>query len=115
MIYAVSNVVVGAVVSAVADIRHNKEVLVDAERESQERHARALASFFREADREGRGALTWEEFKRYIENDEVSAFFHALDMDSIQARALFRMLDADRNGVVNLEELVGGCMHLKKE
>merc|ERR1712045_103249 len=43
----------------------------------------------------------------------VQAFFMSLELEAIEARRLFRLLDIDETGSVDSEEFVVGCMCLK--
>merc|ERR1712012_1185248 len=68
-----------------------------------------------EADLDRSGMLSWLEFERHLENDQVKAYFQALELDVTQARALFKVLDVNGNDSVGLDEFVGGCMRLKNQ
>jgi len=68
---------------------------------------------FHEADRDGSGALTFEEFESHLSDPRVQAFFMSLELEAIEARRLFRLLDIDETGSVDAEEFVVGCMCLK--
>merc|ERR1712194_262128 len=69
--------------------------------------------FFMEADEDRSGMLSWEEFRKHLQNTKVKAFFQALELDVSQARALFQLLDADHSNQVGLDEFLDGCMRLK--
>merc|ERR1712032_1508758 len=74
---------------------------------------RRIVTFFEEADKDHSGMLSWEEFKTYLQNSKVKAYFQALELDVSQAHKLFTLLDADNSDQVGLHEFLEGCMRLK--
>merc|ERR1719491_773945 len=96
MYFAVLNVVIGAFVAATAEIKSkDKEALVKTEMIRFERYTQKIKGFFHEADTDRSGKLSLKEFERHLENDQVRAYFQALELDVTQARALFKVLDTD--------------------
>jgi len=96
----------------------NKIAEVDAElvvQEQIERDNSALNQmrvFFEEADLDGSGSITADEFEAKLSDEKCSAQLQLLDLDVWTVRGLFRLLDMDECGV-HIEELVYAMMRLR--
>merc|ERR1719215_1191144 len=114
MSFGVMNVVVAAVVATTAEV-HSKdqEAFVKQELSNIESYQRKVKQFFREADHDNNGTLSWEEFESHMRDGKVKAFFSALQLDVSKAHILFELLDTDGSGEVNLDEFLDGCIRLK--
>merc|ERR1712087_814909 len=87
--------------------------VVEAEMARMEDYRLKVTSFFKEADCDGSGTLSWEEFEQHMQNRQVKAYFQALDLDITQAHKLFELLDVDNNNDVSLDEFLSGCARLR--
>lgn len=72
-----------------------------------------MQEVFDELDSNSSGALSLEEFERHINDEKIIAYMSQLGLDVSQIRTLFKLLDADRTGEVDLEEFVSGCLRLR--
>jgi len=54
--------------------------------------------------------LTRAEFENHLLDENVQGFLSSLDVDPINAKRLFQVLDYDDNGHISAEEFVMGCM-----
>mmetsp|Transcript_55171 Transcript_55171/g.159771 ORF Transcript_55171/g.159771 Transcript_55171/m.159771 type:complete len:836 (+) Transcript_55171:129-2636(+) len=116
MFFAVLNVVVGTFVATTSEISSkDRDMMVKAELIKWEGYAKKIKEFFKEADTDKSGMLSWEEFEAHLQNSKVRAYFQALELDVTQAYALFRILDVDNTGEVTPDEFVDGCMRLKNQ
>jgi len=114
MMFGVLNVVVGAFVATTSQIvDEDKEALVKLEIDRFEKYRLRIKGFFREADLDHSGTLSWEEFRQHLEDPKVKAYFQALDLDVSQAHVLFDLLDTDGSDQVTIDEFLDGCMRLK--
>merc|ERR1712203_1142579 len=103
-------VVIGAFVASTEEIsRRDKEALVKAETERLACYTTHMKEFFRAADLNNDGMLTWEEFKKHLLHQEVQAYFGAMGLDVTQAQILFDLLDMDQSNQVTLDEFLNGC------
>jgi len=87
--------------------------MVDHEIASLKTYATDIKTFFKQADTDNSGQLSWKEFKEHLENDRVKAYFQTLDLDIRKAHTLFKLLDRNDNGEVGIEEFLDGCLRLK--
>merc|ERR1712151_274418 len=72
-----------------------------------------LKEIFNEADTDGSGSLTWEEFGYHLQDPRVQAYLATLELDVSEARGVFDMLDFKGVEEVSVEDFVAGCMKLK--
>lgn len=114
MLFGVLNVVVGAFVATTAQIiEGDREVIVRSQMERMAKYKERILGFFREADVDKSGTLTWDEFKDHLQDPAVMAYFQALDLDVTQAHVLFDLLDNDGSDQVTLDEFLDGCVRLR--
>jgi len=101
---ALMNVVTGVFVeNAIDSVNRDKEKhLVETARE-----------LFEQADPDGTGVLTWEQFGRHLQHPTMRGYFKGLGVNSGSARALFKMLDHDNRGSINAAEFLTGTLRLR--
>merc|ERR1719171_2977142 len=68
---------------------------------------------FLEADLDGDGSVSYDEFQNHLKDNRVKAYLRTLDLEAAEAEDLFGLLDLDGSGSVDIEELVMGCLKLK--
>merc|ERR1712032_105383 len=78
-----------------------------------EDYANRVMEFFRQADIDQTGSLSWDEFKSLLRDPKCRAIYQTLDLDVTQAHMLFDLLDRDGSRVITTEEFTQGCMHFK--
>jgi hypothetical protein len=114
MVFLVLNVVVGGVVKTTSEVyKRDKQLIVEEEQARLRRYCEEIKGFFRQADLDNSGTLSWEEFYDYLHDDKVKAYFQTLELDISQAHVLFMLLDSDESNEVAIDEFVDGCMRLK--
>lgn len=70
--------------------------------------------FFR--DKEGCNVsdqITWEEFESRLGVPDMQDYFKEMNVDVSEARGLFRLLDVNNSGTVDVEEVINGCLRLR--
>lgn len=114
MVFGVLNVVMASFVESATQIsRKDRELVTRNEMEKNMQYAQSIRRFFHEADEDGTGTLSWEEFEKYLQNDKVQAYFQSFELDVTQARTLFKLLDLDESNDVGIDEFIEGCMRMK--
>jgi hypothetical protein len=114
--FAVCNVVAAVFVeSAMQSSQHDRELLIrEALRDSQAYQEKMLG-VFNEMDADGTGTLTEDEFLSHLDDARVIAYFDSLKLDVSDATSLFKLLDVDHSGSVEIMEFISGCHRLKGE
>eukprot|EP00930_Biecheleria_cincta_P039205 TRINITY_DN26969_c0_g1_i1.p1 TRINITY_DN26969_c0_g1~~TRINITY_DN26969_c0_g1_i1.p1 ORF type:complete len:579 (-),score=118.63 TRINITY_DN26969_c0_g1_i1:41-1777(-) len=106
------NVVTGVFVDSAVCVRTEDEIVAGYFEDLQStRHA--IKVFFADADKDGSGALSWDEFSARLSDPAVIAYFAGLDIDPQEAGILFTIFDADKSNSIQIDELVNGTMKLK--
>eukprot|EP00927_Polykrikos_kofoidii_P082170 TRINITY_DN80_c0_g1_i2.p1 TRINITY_DN80_c0_g1~~TRINITY_DN80_c0_g1_i2.p1 ORF type:complete len:784 (-),score=171.80 TRINITY_DN80_c0_g1_i2:322-2406(-) len=113
-LFGVLNVVTSTFVDSAYQVsQKDRDIMIQQEAAHEKRYTRNMKNFFHEADKDGSGLLSWNEFDEYLKDPDVKAYFSALELDVSQARALFMLLDVDDTNEIGIDEFVEGCMHLK--
>lgn len=103
-VLAIMNVVTGVFVeSSLQTAKNDKDLYMV-------HHVRKL---FGEADMDGSGTLSWEEFEGKLIDDQMLQLFKSIDIDIREAKALFQLLDLDEAGSISSEEFLNGCLRLR--
>eukprot|EP00929_Paragymnodinium_shiwhaense_P089116 TRINITY_DN4934_c0_g1_i2.p1 TRINITY_DN4934_c0_g1~~TRINITY_DN4934_c0_g1_i2.p1 ORF type:complete len:787 (-),score=174.68 TRINITY_DN4934_c0_g1_i2:126-2486(-) len=115
-LFAVVNVVTGVFVeSAIQTSGSDRESLIKEEMDQKSRYLQNMQDVFLEMDADGTGGISLDEFEEHLADTRVIAYFNALKLDVSDARMLFRLLDSDHSGAVEIEEFLLGCDKLKGE
>jgi len=108
------NVVTGAFVQRACELsKIDRDLVIQGEMVAHESFIAEMKGIFEEVDQDGEGKITWDKFRKFMENDHVQAYFATQQLDTSDARELFTLLDTDGNGSVGLEEFVMGCQRLR--
>ncbi|CAJ1340777.1 unnamed protein product [Effrenium voratum] len=111
---AVLNVVTAVFVEyAMKMAAEDRDLVIQDYLDKQSKYAKAARAVFTEADADGSGTITFEEFTTHLQDVRVQAFLQSMELDGMEAVRLFRLLDADGNGAIEVEEFVSGCSCLK--
>merc|ERR1712232_535538 len=91
MLFLGMNVVTGTVVDVTSGVcKRDRGMVVQEEGRRLKRYTADFKKLFTAADQDHSGHLTWDEFKHYLSDDTVKAYFHSLDLDINQAHVLFK-------------------------
>jgi len=113
-VFAVLNVVTGVFVNeATLMSSKDQELIIEEELSRSDSHVNEFIRMFHEADTDGSGTVSWDEFTSHIEDDRVKAYFKVLDLHLDQAEQLFVLLDPHKTGEVSIDDFVKGCIRLK--
>jgi hypothetical protein len=76
---------------------------------------RHMKEIFRAIDTDDSGSISLEEMNMFLGDDELQlqSYFEALDLNASDTATLFRLLDRDGSGQVDIDEFCDGCMRLK--
>eukprot|EP00933_Yihiella_yeosuensis_P055403 TRINITY_DN54161_c0_g1_i1.p1 TRINITY_DN54161_c0_g1~~TRINITY_DN54161_c0_g1_i1.p1 ORF type:complete len:235 (+),score=54.23 TRINITY_DN54161_c0_g1_i1:42-707(+) len=113
-VLAVLNVVTGVFChSAIEASTADKETAVLAQLTNQKHYVEAIKKVFSEIDEDQSKQITIDEFEKKLDDENMAAYFHSIDIDTQDAWALFKLIDNDGSGCIDLEEFVSGCLQLR--
>lgn len=114
--FAVVNIVTGVFVeNAMSASMGDKEAIIQNQEIEREAFLVQMHELFAEVDSDRSGFITEKEFLQYLNNDRAMAYFHALKLEVDEVRLLFRLLDCDGSGSVEIDEFLMGCRKLSGE
>lgn len=61
---------------------------------------------------DGDRLITWQEFCKKLESEEMKAYLTAFELDDSQAKDIFYILDQERVGKVTMREFFSACVNL---
>eukprot|EP00746_Dinoflagellata_sp_MGD_P011869 gnl/MRDRNA2_/MRDRNA2_125074_c0_seq1.p1 gnl/MRDRNA2_/MRDRNA2_125074_c0~~gnl/MRDRNA2_/MRDRNA2_125074_c0_seq1.p1 ORF type:complete len:642 (-),score=132.12 gnl/MRDRNA2_/MRDRNA2_125074_c0_seq1:89-2014(-) len=112
--YAIVNVVVAIIVQHVvgAAMSRQDDYLKRVEKDLKDRTS-SLAEVFYQADVDGSGTLTQEEFADAIQNKNIQRVLANMDLDVSELSTLFEQIDLDGNGSLSIHEFIQGTMQMR--
>lgn len=72
-----------------------------------------MKRIFDEADKDCSGTICWKEFKSYMENPRMRAWFATQQLDAHDARSFFESICDGKSEEVDIETFVMGCQRMK--
>lgn len=112
--FAVLNVVTAVFCEKAIKSAHDDHYnLMQTLREQREVINKQLQRAFDKIDTAKAGFLTLQEFERIAQDDEMQFLFESLEINIDDGRDIFRLLDADAGGQLELSELVSGAMRIR--
>eukprot|EP00746_Dinoflagellata_sp_MGD_P013452 gnl/MRDRNA2_/MRDRNA2_129073_c0_seq1.p1 gnl/MRDRNA2_/MRDRNA2_129073_c0~~gnl/MRDRNA2_/MRDRNA2_129073_c0_seq1.p1 ORF type:complete len:737 (-),score=132.86 gnl/MRDRNA2_/MRDRNA2_129073_c0_seq1:39-2249(-) len=112
--FAIMNVVVAVIVESTMQQamsnNDDKQKQVEAEILS---HTSKMTGVFMEADVDGSGDVTKEEFGKLLRSPKIQRVLRELELDAYDLEYLFDNLDIDKNGSISLPEFVQGTLQLR--
>jgi len=112
VVFGVLNVVTGVFVESAMQLR-DRDLLIHSEMERTEEFLNDMRELFLEADADNTGRMCWNELKEYFKNERVVAYFTVHQLDVSDAYFIFKLLDTDGSGEIEIDEFAMGCMRLK--
>merc|ERR1712079_101251 len=74
-----------------------------------------MIEVFRQIDADGSGDVDAKEVEAVFADPHVHDYISALEITVDNAQCLFRLLDVDRSGKVDMDEFIQGCLRLQGE
>jgi len=111
---AVLNVVTGVVCqTAIESAQQDQDIVVQAQLASKQHFIKQFHALFMKFDKNRSGSITLEEFEDRLQDPHVQDYFSAMELTMDEAWSLFKLLDADETGVIDIDEFVSGCLRLR--
>jgi len=83
-----------------------------AQYEKEVQLVRAAHEIFKASDYDNSDKISKSDFRENIHKADVGKFFSAINLDVLQAEAVFDLLDTSNDGFVSYDEFLRGCMRL---
>mmetsp|Transcript_73673 Transcript_73673/g.204879 ORF Transcript_73673/g.204879 Transcript_73673/m.204879 type:complete len:649 (+) Transcript_73673:54-2000(+) len=113
MLVGIMNIITGLFVESAMHIsRMDRDLGAQEEIERSIGLMSDLKALFREIDTDGYDTISYEQFEQHLRLPTVQAYFVRLGLDITDAHELFRVLDADHDQTVEIDEFVMGCIRL---
>jgi len=114
VIFAVLNVVTGVFCnSAINEAERDKHLAAMQVMTRRDEFVHSITKLFEDIDSDHSGTITLAEFQKFLGHEWFLAYFSSLDIDTSDVLTLFRLLDTDGTGVIDVKEFVDGCLQLK--
>lgn len=114
MVFCILNVVTGIFCQvAFENAMTDKENVVLNHMVKRQDNITALREVFNEMDTNQDGLLSEEEFEAGLLEPRVEAYFESVGMDTHDAFLLFRIVDDDKTGEIDVDEFISGCTMLR--
>mmetsp|Transcript_3285 Transcript_3285/g.9302 ORF Transcript_3285/g.9302 Transcript_3285/m.9302 type:complete len:559 (-) Transcript_3285:138-1814(-) len=111
---AVVNVITAIFVDSAFQCNQNDtDILVNEELEAKKQFENRIRDVFEEMDDGGEGQISLQDFEARLDDERVIAYFNALTLEVRDARKLFKLLDYDQSGTIDVDEFLTGCMRLR--
>eukprot|EP00927_Polykrikos_kofoidii_P008981 TRINITY_DN13739_c0_g1_i2.p1 TRINITY_DN13739_c0_g1~~TRINITY_DN13739_c0_g1_i2.p1 ORF type:complete len:597 (-),score=61.80 TRINITY_DN13739_c0_g1_i2:253-1995(-) len=115
-LFAMVNIVTGIFLeSALRVSQADRDVRIQEEIFEKEEYLGRIQQLFDELDVDSSGTIGMEEFRAAIQSERIVATFNALDLDITDVSGLFKLLDRDVSGEIDVEEFMVGCLRLRGE
>merc|ERR1719401_2736260 len=74
-----------------------------------------IEAIFVQIDVDESGAVSLGEIENIFTDDSMSHLLEALEITAFDARSMFKLLDRDGSGSIDIEEFCDGCLRMKGE
>lgn len=115
-VFAVINVVTGVFCNtAIESAAEDKDIAIMKQMKQQRAQVESLRGFFEKIQTvEGNvgNQVSLRDLKEALHRDKLSGFLESMGISTQDVWSLFMIIDADRSGLIDLEEFVAGCMQL---
>eukprot|EP00927_Polykrikos_kofoidii_P072482 TRINITY_DN68598_c0_g1_i1.p1 TRINITY_DN68598_c0_g1~~TRINITY_DN68598_c0_g1_i1.p1 ORF type:complete len:651 (-),score=98.56 TRINITY_DN68598_c0_g1_i1:36-1988(-) len=113
-IVSAMNVVTGVFVDASMRIAEkDRDFVIQEELHEKTKYMASMHEVFNQINASESGCMTIEEFESYLHDARAMAYFKAMQLDFEDARTVFKLLDADGSGFVDMTEFIEGCDKIK--
>eukprot|EP00931_Biecheleriopsis_adriatica_P019327 TRINITY_DN13200_c0_g1_i1.p1 TRINITY_DN13200_c0_g1~~TRINITY_DN13200_c0_g1_i1.p1 ORF type:complete len:246 (-),score=36.48 TRINITY_DN13200_c0_g1_i1:421-1158(-) len=96
---------------AMESAQRDHEQLINSMRADANRHEKTLTRLFSNISSDG--VITLVDFESQFQSDEVKAFFQSLNLEPSDAWSLFKLIDRDGTGDIDIGEFLEGCLALR--
>lgn len=112
--FTLLNVINGIFVeTAIERASVDKDEVIQEQLMAEESAVQQLINIFFEADADESGSVTLEELHSHFKDNQVRAYMKGLGIEMSEASSIFKLLDLDSSGLLDIEEFVYGLLRIK--
>jgi Ca2+-binding EF-hand superfamily protein len=116
VLLAVLNIITGVFVdNAVETAKSQRDFIIQRAREQDHQWAQSMKQLFIEMDEDESGTVSWMEMESHFQDLHVQGLFSMLGLNPTDLAQLFKLIDDDESGEVNIDEFLDGCLRLRGE
>lgn len=91
----------------------DREHMIQEQMSDRKRYLKEVKALFCEIDADGDNMLSLDELEQTMKNASVKAYLSSMQIDVSQVWDIFKLLDDDGSGTINVEEFADGCLRLR--
>eukprot|EP00434_Breviolum_minutum_P037604 symbB.v1.2.033349.t1/scaffold4132.1/size44191/2 len=111
--FTILNVVTGVFVNtAIESASADKDIATLKQMHKRVAQMESLQQIFNEIDDSNANQVSIDELEEALTTNKLGSFMESLGISTDDVWGLFLLIDADENGVIDLDEFVSGCMQL---
>jgi len=115
-VFGVLNILTSVFVeSAMQSTAEQRELVVEEQRRLKKAYVEQVRDIFKQIDTDHSGEVSVGEVEMIFSDPSLHEYLEALDINADDARTMFRLLDFDGSGLIDIEEFIYGCLRLKGE
>eukprot|EP00928_Gymnodinium_smaydae_P074389 TRINITY_DN5744_c0_g1_i1.p1 TRINITY_DN5744_c0_g1~~TRINITY_DN5744_c0_g1_i1.p1 ORF type:complete len:559 (-),score=66.70 TRINITY_DN5744_c0_g1_i1:354-2030(-) len=112
--YCLTNVIIGIFCqNAVEAFERDRDKVIETQMNEKHRFVNLLTTLFANAAGSKESKLSFEQFTELCKDREMIALLGGLDIEVRDAMMLFKMVDDESTGEVDLDEFITGCISLR--
>jgi len=89
------------------------KIMINSKERARRTHIKKVEAFFGQADQDGNGSVDVDEFSRVLADAKLRTWLGAMGLEVRDTTQLFKLLDANGDGQIHVNELVDGISRLK--
>lgn len=112
--FAVLNVITGVFCqSAIETVAQDPDLGAQAVLNKRKSYTEKLQGLFGSVDRDGSGQITISELETLLSDEHMQAYLAAMGVEVDDAWSMFKLIDADESGSIDVDEFVNGVIRLQ--
>lgn len=99
--------------SAMQSANHYRDLLIQEKMHDKEMYVKHMREVFKQIDADGNDEISFGEVEEFLQDSNLRMYLEALEIDLVETHSLFRLLDKDGSGSIDIDEFCEGCLRLK--